>query len=87
MEAPAGPAVTVTFAGSGDAFGSGGRHQACIHLQGQDGPAVLLDCGATSLTALKKLGLNPAGVGTVLMLARPTPPGFETAHDGLAICL
>lgn len=48
---------------------------------------MLLDCGATSLTALKKLGLNPAGVGTVLMLARPTPPGFETAHDGLAICL
>ena len=24
--------VTVTFAGSGDAFGSGGRLQACIHL-------------------------------------------------------
>jgi len=25
--------VTVTFAGSGDAFGSGGRFQACIHLR------------------------------------------------------
>ena len=29
--------VTVTFAGSGDAFGSGGRYQACIHLRGPDG--------------------------------------------------
>ena len=26
-------ALTVTFAGSGDAFGSGGRYQACIHLR------------------------------------------------------
>jgi ribonuclease BN (tRNA processing enzyme) len=67
MEAPAGSAVTVTFAGSGDAFGSGGRYQACIHLRGDDGPAVLLDCGATSLSALKTLGLDPAGVGTVLI--------------------
>jgi ribonuclease BN (tRNA processing enzyme) len=67
METPTGSAVTVTFAGSGDAFGSGGRYQACIHLRGPDGPAVLLDCGATSLTALKSLGLDPAGVGTVLI--------------------
>jgi ribonuclease BN (tRNA processing enzyme) len=67
MNAPTGPAVTVTFAGSGDAFGSGGRYQACIHLRGRDGPAALLDCGATSLSALKTLGLDPAGVGTVLI--------------------
>lgn len=67
METRAIPAVTVTFAGSGDAFGSGGRYQACIHLRGRDGPAVLLDCGATSLRALKSLGLDPAGVGTVLI--------------------
>ena len=61
-------AVTVTFAGSGDAFGSGGRFQACIHLQppGQ-AQAVLLDCGATSATALKRCGLNPGEVGTVVI--------------------
>ena len=47
------PALTVTFAGSGDAFGSGGRYQACIHLRPADGSPVLLDCGATSLSALK----------------------------------
>ena len=47
----AGP-VTVTFAGCGDAFGSGGRFQACIHLQhaGLAAP-VLLDCGADLLIA------------------------------------
>jgi ribonuclease BN (tRNA processing enzyme) len=61
------PALTVTFAGSGDAFGSGGRHQACIHLQPAEGSPVLLDCGATSLTALKQLGLNPAGIAAVFV--------------------
>jgi hypothetical protein len=46
--------VTVTFAGSGDAFGSGGRYQACIHLRPEGASPVLLDCGATSLSALKR---------------------------------
>jgi ribonuclease BN (tRNA processing enzyme) len=67
MSAPAGPAVTVTFAGSGDAFGSGGRCQACIHLRRRDGPPVLLDCGATSLTALKALGLDPGEIAAVFV--------------------
>lgn len=39
-------AVTITFAGSGDAFGSGGRFRACIHLRQLAGPPVLVDCGA-----------------------------------------
>jgi ribonuclease BN (tRNA processing enzyme) len=58
----------VTFAGCGDAFGSGGRFQACIHLQGPglDTP-VLLDCGATSLTALRQCGLDPGEVGAVFV--------------------
>jgi ribonuclease BN (tRNA processing enzyme) len=60
--------VTVTFAGSGDAFGSGGRFQACIHLRGPGGTApVLLDCGATSLTALRRCGLDPGEVGGVFV--------------------
>jgi ribonuclease BN (tRNA processing enzyme) len=59
--------VTVTFAGSGDAFGSGGRYQACIHLRPASGPPVLLDCGATSLSALKALGLDPGEAGTVFV--------------------
>ena len=68
MSAAETPAVTVTFAGSGDAFGSGGRFQACIHLQGPP-PAdpVLLDCGATSLTALKQARLDPGEIATVFV--------------------
>jgi ribonuclease BN (tRNA processing enzyme) len=60
--------VTVTFAGSGDAFGSGGRHQACIHLRGPGGQdPVLLDCGATSLAALRGAGLDPGEVAAVFV--------------------
>jgi ribonuclease BN (tRNA processing enzyme) len=62
------PGVTVTFAGSGDAFGSGGRYQACIHLRRHDGQdPVLVDCGATSLSALRTLGLHPGEIGTVFV--------------------
>jgi ribonuclease BN (tRNA processing enzyme) len=56
--------VTVTFAGSGDAFGSGGRLQACIALAGEQ-PLILLDCGATSLLALKRQGIDPNHVAAV----------------------
>ena len=60
----------MTFAGSGDAFGSGGRLQACIHLRPAGPPAavpVLLDCGATSLPALRRCGLDPGMIGTVFV--------------------
>ncbi len=59
--------LTVTFAGSGDAFGSGGRYQACIHLRAPGQAPVLLDCGATSLSALRACGLDPGEVSTVLI--------------------
>ena len=60
--------VTVTFAGSGDAFGSGGRDQACIHIRRPDGSdPVLLDCGATSLSALKRLGLDPGEIAAIFV--------------------
>jgi ribonuclease BN (tRNA processing enzyme) len=59
--------VTVTFAGSGDAFGSGGRLQACIHVRAPGHPALLLDCGATSMAALKRQGLDPGEIGIVLV--------------------
>lgn len=60
--------VTVTFAGSGDAFGSGGRHQACIHLRGPGGQdPVLLDCGTTSLAALRGAGLDPGEIAAVFV--------------------
>jgi len=56
--------MRVRFVGSGDAFGSGGRWQTCIHLAAE-GQVVLVDCGATSLTALKAQGLDPDDVGAV----------------------
>jgi ribonuclease BN (tRNA processing enzyme) len=60
--------TTVTFAGSGDAFGSGGRFQACIHVRPDaDQAPVLLDCGATSLTALRQAGLDPGEIAAVFV--------------------
>jgi ribonuclease BN (tRNA processing enzyme) len=56
--------MRVRFAGSGDAFGSGGRWQTCIHVSGE-GQVLLVDCGATSLVALKAQGLDPNTVGAV----------------------
>jgi ribonuclease BN (tRNA processing enzyme) len=58
--------VTVRFAGSGDAFGTGGRLQACILLEGGPAP-VLLDCGATSLVALKRAGIDPGSIPLVVV--------------------
>ena len=67
MTPPGQSAITVTFAGSGDAFGSGGRYQACIHIRDLGAHPVLLDCGTTSLSALKRLGIDPGEIGTVFV--------------------
>jgi ribonuclease BN (tRNA processing enzyme) len=58
--------VTVQFVGSGDAFGSGGRFQACISLRSASSH-VLLDCGPSSLIGLRRLGLTPASIDAVLV--------------------
>jgi ribonuclease BN (tRNA processing enzyme) len=58
--------VELQFIGSGDAFGSGGRFQTCLHLSGA-GDSLLIDCGASSLIALKRAGVDPAGIGWVLL--------------------
>jgi ribonuclease BN (tRNA processing enzyme) len=58
--------VQVRFAGSGDAFGSGGRLQTCIGLAG-GGQWMLVDCGATSLVALKAQGLDPGAIDAVVI--------------------
>jgi ribonuclease BN (tRNA processing enzyme) len=56
--------MRVRFAGTGDAFGSGGRWQTCIHLSA-GGQVLLVDCGASSLVALKAQGMDPGMVGAV----------------------
>jgi ribonuclease BN (tRNA processing enzyme) len=59
-------AVEIRFVGSGDAFGSGGRFQVCIRLHG-DGYTALVDCGATSLTAMKARHVDPGEVDAVVL--------------------
>jgi ribonuclease BN (tRNA processing enzyme) len=58
--------VQLTFLGSGDAFASGGRFQACLHLAG-DAEPLLLDCGATTLVALKRTHIDPNSIGFVAL--------------------
>jgi ribonuclease BN (tRNA processing enzyme) len=58
--------VELEFLGSGDAFCSGARCQACVRLTG-GGEPLLLDCGATSLLALKRAAIDPGSVGWVVL--------------------
>ncbi len=58
--------MRLQFLGSGDAFGSGGRLQTCLRLSGAGSP-LLIDCGASSLIALKRAGADPGEIGWVLL--------------------
>jgi len=46
--------VTLTFLGTGNAFGDGGRSHACILVTAPEG-RILLDCGGSSLPAIKRV--------------------------------
>jgi len=62
--------MRATVIGSGDAFGSGGRFQTCIALAGGNSasaPHTLVDCGATSLVALRQHDVDLNDVETVLV--------------------
>ncbi len=50
--------MKLTIVGSGDAFGSGGRLQTCFHVAVGD-YELLIDCGATALIGMARLGLDP----------------------------
>jgi ribonuclease BN (tRNA processing enzyme) len=67
MSRPPSAGLRLRFLGSGDAFGSGGRFQTCLCLEAPEGPRTLIDCGATSLVALKRAGIDPASVRCVLL--------------------
>src|SRR6266511_1676578 len=58
--------MRVRFVGSGDAFGSGGRWQTCIQVTAAE-QTLLVDCGATSLVALKAQRLDPNAVDAVVV--------------------
>lgn len=58
--------IQVKFLGSGDAFGSGGRLQTCIHIKTAKG-AFLVDCGASSLIAMRRWGVAPDEIDMILL--------------------
>ncbi|CAA9446991.1 MAG: Ribonuclease Z [uncultured Rubrobacteraceae bacterium] len=55
--------------GSGDAFGSGGRFHTCIYVRsdGSDPTRLLIDCGASSLVAMKRFGVETSAIDTILL--------------------
>jgi ribonuclease BN (tRNA processing enzyme) len=59
--------MKLQFLGSGDAFGSGGRFNTCFHLERAAHGNVLVDCGASSMVAIRKWGVEPNGISTVLV--------------------
>jgi ribonuclease BN (tRNA processing enzyme) len=58
--------MKLTIAGSGDAFGSGGRLNTCFHLQTAKA-TLLIDCGASALPALKALQLDPNQIDGIVL--------------------
>ncbi len=58
--------MKVRFLGSGDAFGSGGRFQTCIHLE-VGASQVLVDCGTSSLIAMRRFGVDPQAIDAVIL--------------------
>jgi len=52
--------------GCGDAFGSGGRHQSGYLFQASD-RLFLLDCGPTTLLAMKRAGFDPRQLDIVFL--------------------
>jgi ribonuclease BN (tRNA processing enzyme) len=58
--------MRLTIVGSGDAFGSGGRFNTCFYLETAKA-TLLVDCGASSLVALKALGLDHSQVDGIVL--------------------
>jgi ribonuclease BN (tRNA processing enzyme) len=58
--------MRVQFVGCGDAFGSGGRQNTCFHVTGPSAN-FLIDCGATALPALKRLGIARNNIELILI--------------------
>jgi ribonuclease BN (tRNA processing enzyme) len=56
----------LTFLGSGDAFGSGGRFHTCFLLE-VAARRYLLDCGASSLVALRQRDVPPESIDAVVL--------------------
>ena len=58
--------MKLTIAGSGDAFGSGGRFNTCFFLKTAKA-SLLVDCGASALPALKGQGIDPNRIDAIVL--------------------
>jgi ribonuclease BN (tRNA processing enzyme) len=58
--------MQLQFVGCGDALGSGGRYNTCFHVLG-DRVNFLIDCGASSLPALKRLEIARDAIDLILI--------------------
>ena len=58
--------MRLQFVGCGDAFGSGGRLNTCFHVS-SGRVNFLIDCGASSLPALKRLGISRDDIDLILI--------------------
>jgi ribonuclease BN (tRNA processing enzyme) len=58
--------VRLTVVGCGDAFGSGGRSNTCFLVE-TAATTVALDFGATSVVALRRLGIDPNRIDAVML--------------------
>ena len=58
--------VRLTVAGSGDAFGSGGRLNTCFYVESHD-INFLIDCGASVLPGLKKNHIKPHDIDLIFI--------------------
>jgi ribonuclease BN (tRNA processing enzyme) len=67
--------MRLQFVGSGDAFGSGGRFNTCFHVTGGDA-AVLVDCGASSMIAMNRFGIERNAIDLILLTH------FHADHSG-----
>lgn len=58
--------MQLRFVGCGDALGSGGRYNTCFHVTGEK-VNFLIDCGASSLPALKRQGVVREDIDLILI--------------------
>jgi ribonuclease BN (tRNA processing enzyme) len=58
--------LSVTFLGSGDVFGSGGRYQTCIMVKTMNS-TFLVDCGTSSLIAMRRFGVAPNDIDMIFL--------------------
>lgn len=58
--------MRLQFLGCGDAFGSGGRFNTCFHVTA-GASQFLIDCGASSMIALRKYGVDPNAIDSIFI--------------------